>query len=104
MDLVDDIYPHNYGEVEALVGLNENYSRFKNETKSRKNPEQFHQAVKSVKRKVEEIHKLYEYMERLKLELSESSDGLKYKKYTESAIQKIKEAVKALHYKTKKLK
>jgi hypothetical protein len=43
-------------------------------------------------------------MERLKLELSESSDGLKYKKYTESAIQKIKEAVKALHYKTKKLK
>jgi hypothetical protein len=104
MDLVDDIYPHNYGEVEALVGLNENYSRFKNETKTRRNPEQFHQAVKSVKRKVEEIHKLYEYMERLKLELSESSDGLKYKKYTESAIQKIKEAVKALHYKTKKLK
>jgi len=166
MDLVDDVYPHKYGEVEALVGLNEidnnykigdiisfkdgedwkvvkvkdninklvikphnekakennisleidvdisyvkknineNYSRFKNETKSRKNPEQFHQAVKSVKRKVEEIHKLYEYMERLKLELSESSDGLKYKKYTENAIFKIKEAVKALHIKTKKLK
>jgi hypothetical protein len=104
MDLVDDVYPHKYGEVEALVGINENYSRFKNETKTRRNPEQFHQAVKSVKRKVEEIHKLYEYMERLKLELSESSDGLKYKKYTENAIFKIKEAVKALHIKTKKLK
>jgi len=104
LDMLTDNHPHNYGEVEALVGINENYNRFKNETKTRRNPEQFHQAVKSVKRKVEEIHKLYEYMERLKLELSESSDGLKYKKYTESAIQKIKEAVKALHIKTKKLK
>jgi hypothetical protein len=86
------------------MSLSENYSRFKNETKTRTKPEQFHQAVKSVKRKVEEIHKLYEYMERLKLELSESADGLKYKKYTENAIFKIKEAVKALHIKTKKLR
>ena len=104
MDLVDDLYPHDYKEVEKLVAINENYSRFKNETKTRTKPEQFHQAVKSVKRKVEEINKLYEYMERLKLELSENSDGLKYKKYTENAILKIKEAVKALHVKTKKLK
>lgn len=104
MDLVDDLYPHDYKEVEKLVQMNENYSRFKNETKTRTKPEQFHQAVKSVKRKVEEIHKLYEYMERLKTELSESSDGLKYKKYTENAILKIKEAVKQLHKKTKKLK
>jgi len=104
MDLIDDLYPHDYKEVEKLAALSENYSRFKNETKTRTKPEQFHQAVKSVKRKVEEIHKLYEYMERLKLELSESSDGLKYKKYPEIAIFKIKEAVKALHIKTKKLK
>lgn len=100
-------YIYDYDEfIDALSGdqINENYSRFKNETKTRTKPEQFHQAVKSVKRKVEEIHKLYEYMERLKLELSENSDGLKYKKYTENAIQKIKEAVKALHIKTKKLK
>ena len=104
LDMISDIYPHDYGEVEAQMALKENYGKFKNETKTRTKPEQFHQAVKSVKRKVEEIHKLYEYMERLKLELSESSDGLKYKKYTENAIFKIKEAVKALHIKTKKLK
>jgi hypothetical protein len=84
--------------------LSENYARFRNETKTRTKPEQFHEAVKSVKRRVQEINKLYEYMERLKMELSESSDGLKYKKYTENAIIKIKEAVKALHIKTKKLK
>jgi len=98
-------YIYDYDEfINALGTINENYSRFKNETKTRTSPEQFHQAVKSVKRKVEEIHKLYEYMERLKLELSEGNDGLKYKKYTENAIQKIKEAVKTLHIKTKKLK
>lgn len=84
--------------------LNENYSRFRNETKTRTKPEQFHEAVKSVKRKIQEINKLYEYMERLKLELSEDADGLKYKKYTENAIIKIKEAVKTLQTKTKKLK
>jgi len=104
MDLVDDIYPHKYGEVEKLMSMNENYARFRNETKTRTKPEQFHEAVKSVKRRVQEINKLYEYMERLQMELSESSDGLKYKKYTENAIIKIKEAVKALHIKTKKLK
>jgi len=98
-------YIYDYDEfINALGTINENYSRFKNETKTRTSPEQFHQAVKSVKRKVEEIHKLYEYMERLQKELSEGSDGLKYKKYTENAMQKIKEAVKTLHIKTKKLK
>jgi hypothetical protein len=104
LDMLIDNYLHSYEEVEAQMGLSENYSRFKNETKTRTSPEQFHQAVKSVKRKVEEIHKLYEYMERLQKELSEGSDGLKYKKYTENAMQKIKEAVKTLHIKTKKLK
>jgi hypothetical protein len=104
LDMISDIYPHSYREVEAQLALKENYNKFKNETKTRTKPEQFHQAVKSVKRKVEEINKLYEYMERLKLELSEGSDSLKYKKYTENAIFKIKEAVKALHIKTKKLK
>jgi hypothetical protein len=98
-------YIYDYDEfVNALGVINENYSRFKNETKTRTKPEQFHQAVKSVKRKIEEINKLYEYMERLKLELSEGEGNLKYKKYTENAIFKIKEAVKALHIKTKKLK
>lgn len=90
--------------VNAIGTINENYSRFRNETKTRTKPEQFHEAVKSVKRKIQEINKLYEYMERLKLELSEDADGLKYKKYTENAIIKIKEAVKTLQIKTKKLK
>jgi hypothetical protein len=63
--------------------LNEGYARFRNESKTRTKPEQFHSAVKQVKQKVNEINRLFEYMNRLQSELSESEGGLKYKKYTE---------------------
>jgi hypothetical protein len=89
---------------EKLEELEENYSRFKNETKTRKAPEQFHQAVKQVKRKVLEINKIFEYMDRLKEELSEQNNGLKYRKYTENAIFNIKELTRELYKKSKKLK
>jgi hypothetical protein len=84
--------------------LNENYSKFRTETKTRTKPEQFHQAVKAVKRKVQEIHKLYEYVSRLKTELSEGEDGLKYKVHTERALTQIKEMVSALHKNIKRFK
>jgi hypothetical protein len=85
-------------------GLNENYARFRNETKTRTKPEQFHNAVKSVKQKVNEINRLFEYMNRLQSELSESEGGLKHKKYTDKAIQSIKESTKQLFFKSTKLK
>jgi hypothetical protein len=84
--------------------LNENYARFRNETKIRTKPEQFHNAVKSVKQKVNEINRLFEYMNRLQSELSESEGGLKHKKYTDKAIQSIKESTKQLFFKSTKLK
>lgn len=84
--------------------LNENYARFKNETKTRSGSEQYHQAVKAVKRKVQEIGKLHTYLERMQKELSETQDGLKKKKYTEIAIAKIKEEVRQLNKKLRKLK
>jgi ferritin len=88
----------------ALAGLNENYARFRNETKTRSKPEQFHSAVKEVKKKVNEINRLFEYMNRLQSELKESEGGLKTKKYTENALQQIKEATKQLFFKSTKLK
>jgi len=84
--------------------LNEGYARFRNETKTRTKPEQFHSAVKQVKQKVNEINRLFEYMNRLQSELSESEGGLKYKKYTEKSIQQIKESTKSLFFKSTKLK
>ena len=84
--------------------INEGYAQFRNETKTRTKPEQFHTAVKQVKQKVNEINRLFEYMNRLQSELSESEGGLKYKKYTEKSIQQIKESTKQLFFKSTKLK
>jgi hypothetical protein len=81
----------------------ESYAHFRNETKTRTKPEQFHQAVKAVKKKVHEINKLMEYVDRLKCELNENN-SLKYKKHTENAIAQIKEHVAQLHNKVKKFK
>jgi len=91
-------------KASELKPLNENYARFRNETKTRTKPEQFHNAVKSVKQKVNEINRLFEYMNRLQSELSESDGGLKHKKYTEKSIQQIKESTKQLFFKSTKLK
>jgi hypothetical protein len=84
-------------------GLNENYNKFKNSTKTRTKPEQYHSAVKEVKKRVNEINRLFEYMDRLRSELNEGEE-IKYKKYTEKAIQQIKESTKSLFFKSTKLK
>lgn len=100
---VDD-YDSFVSAVEENETLQENYARFRNETKVRSGADQYHQAVKAVKKKVQEIAKLHTYLERMQMELSETQEGLKKKKYTEMAIQKIKEEVKQLNNKIKKLK
>lgn len=106
--LVSDNYPHDLeGELGADIqaaGLNENYSKFKTETKTRNKPDQFHQAVRAVKKKVQEINRLFEYVSRLKEELSEGQDGLKYKMHTEKALAKIKDMVNELNKNIKKFK
>ena len=83
--------------------LKEGYAKFRNETKTRSKPDQFHQAVKQVKQKMNEINRIFEYVDRLKSELSEG-ENLKYKKYTENAFTQIKESAKQLFLKSTKLK
>jgi hypothetical protein len=89
--------------VKKTVNLQEGYAQFRNETKMRSKPDQFHQAVKQVKKKVNEINRLFEYMDRLKTELSEG-EAIKNKKYTDNAIHQIKEETKKLFFKAIKLK
>jgi hypothetical protein len=84
--------------------INESYSKFKTETKTRGKSDQFHQAVREVRRKVQEINRLFEYVSRLKSELSEGEGGLKYKMHTEKALAKIKEMVSELNQNIKKFK
>ena len=83
--------------------IQEGYAQFRNATKTHSKPDQFHQAVKEIKKKMSEINRIFEYVDRLKTELSEGED-LKYKKYTENAFQQIKESAKSLFLKSTKLK
>lgn len=91
-------------EVDPFPHLKESYSRFKNETKTRGKSDQFHQAIREVKKKVLEINKMYEYVSRLKEELSEGGNALEYKIHTEKALHKIKEMVSELNKKIKRFK
>jgi hypothetical protein len=108
IDALSDIYPHDldkeFGSDIQAAGLNENYSRFKNETKTRGKADQFHQAVRQVRQKVQEINRLFEYVSRLKQELSEGEGGLKYRMHTEKALDKIKDMVNELNKNVKKFK
>lgn len=103
VEKIEDEEDDFYDDTE-LIELNESYSRFKNETKTRSKPDQFHQAIREVKKKVQQINKMYEYVSRLKTELSEGGDGLKYKMHTEKALNKIKEMVSELNHKIKRFK
>ena len=84
--------------------LNEvTYHKFKNEVKFRTKNEILHKAIREVKRKLSEIDRIVEYTSRIKQELSEGEEGLKYWKKTESNIATISEMVNQLNNKIKNL-
>lgn len=82
---------------------NENYSRFRNETKTRSKSEQYHKAILEVKKRTNELNKLLEYATRLKQELNQV-DELKSSRHTLNALDKVTETIKEVYIKAKKLK
>lgn len=105
-----DAYPHDE-EIEAVIskdlqaaGLNENYARFRNQNAKKNGPEQLHTAIKEIKKKLQEVDRLLEYTQRLKSEITEGSEGFKYKVHTERALEQVTETIKQLYIKNKKLK
>ena len=92
------------GLPESMEELQESYSKFKTETKTRGKSDQFHQAIKMVQKKVVEIGKLYQWVARLKADLSQGEDELKFKANTEKALQKIKDMVAELNQNIKSFK
>ena len=82
---------------------NENYSRFRNETKTRSKSEQYHKAILEVKKRTNELNKLLEYAVRLKEELNQV-DEIKSSRHTLNALDKVTETIKEVYIKAKKLK
>ena len=84
--------------------LNEvTYSKFKNDVKFRTKNEQLHKAIREVKRKLMEIDRIVEYTSRMKQELSEGEEGVKYWKATQKNVATISEMVNTLNNKIKNL-
>jgi hypothetical protein len=84
--------------------LNEvTYSKFKTEVKYRTKSEQLHKAIREVKRKLAEIDRIVEYTSRMKQELSEGEEGIKYWKATQKNVAAISEMVNHLNNKIKNL-
>ena len=83
--------------------LKENYSRFRNETKTRGKSEQFHEAVKIINKKLDEVNRLLEFTGTLKTELSEGEDNFEVKTNTKKSMDKVRGKVVEAYQKLKQL-
>ena len=93
-------------EVKDLWGkkaLEENYYSFRNETKTRGKSDQFHEAVKIINKKLDEVNRLLEFTGTLKTELSESEDAFEIKTNTKKSMDKVRGKVIEAYQKLKQL-
>ena len=79
------------------------YSKFKKDISYRSKTEMLHKGIKQVKRKLAEIDRIVEYTSRMKQELSEGEEGIKYWKATVNNVTQISEMVNNLNEKIKNL-
>jgi hypothetical protein len=102
-----DINTKLYESLNSIVKeelLNESsYNKFKKEVTFRTKSEQLHKAIREVKRKLAEIDRIVEYTSRMKQELSEGEEGVKYWKATQNNVSRISEMVNHLNNKIKNL-
>ena len=98
------IYEMKLNDMIEQGVLNEvSYGKFKKEVTFRTKSEQLHKAIREVKRKLAEIDRIVEYTSRMKQELSEGEDGIKYWKATQKNVANISEMVNQLNNKIKNL-
>jgi ribosomal protein L21E len=86
--------------VKFLESVNENYSKFKTETKTKTNEQQFHSAVRLAEKKIREANKILEYTAQLKNELNE----VKTSKNTQKLMERMTKGIAEAYGKMKKLK
>jgi hypothetical protein len=102
-----DIGTSMYESLQQIIKeelLNEvTYNKFKNEVKFRTKNEMLHRGIREVKRKLNEVERLIEYVSRMKGELLEDSDGVNYWKNTSKNINEIGETANRLSDKIKNL-
>ena len=89
-----------YKQIFEGEELNENYSRFKKETKTRTNEQQLHAAMRLAEKKIHEANRILEYTAQLRTELTET----KVNKNTQRLMEKITRSIAEAYGKMKRLK
>ena len=84
----------------TTMQLEENYSRFKKETKTRTNEQQIHAAMRLAEKKIHEANRILEYTTQLRTELNET----RVNKNTQRLMEKITRGIAEAYGKMKKLK
>lgn len=79
------------------------YSRFKKETERRTPREQLHKAVREIQMKMDEVNKLVDFTSKMRQELKENEDELKYLKRTKNSLYKIQEKIQFISNKIKQI-
>ena len=106
-DTSSDIASPKYESIQDIIKqelMNEaTYSKFKKDISYRSKTEMLHKGIKEVKRKLAEIDRIVEYTSRMKQELSEGEEGIKYWKATVNNVTQISEMVNTLNEKIKNL-
>lgn len=91
-------------EKQPEKGINESYSKFVKETKTRSKPQQFYEAAKLVDKKLKEINKLLEYTSKLKGDLFEDESCEDCGRRTSKVMERITKNIAEAYKKTKKIK
>lgn len=94
----------NKYKLSSLLNESITYSKFKNEVKTRTKQQQLHRSVKEVQKRLNEINKVLEYTNKMRKELNENGDNIKYSRFTEQALRQIKEMTVNLYKNIKELK
>jgi hypothetical protein len=106
-DTSSDIASPKYESIQNIIDqelINEaTYSKFKKDISYRSKTEMLHKGIKEVKRKLAEIDRIVEYTSRMKQELSEGEEGIKYWKATVNNVTQISEMINNLNEKIKNL-
>jgi len=82
--------------------LDENYSRFRKETKTRNEAQQYYEAIKAAHKKLDEANRILEYSKRLKEEMPEYSLQIETKN-TKKSIERLKLKIAEAYKKVKNL-
>jgi hypothetical protein len=89
-------------QYKDLWGLNESYSRFKKETSTRSNTQQYHEGIKLVRKELGKVNTIMEYLKKLKESLNDDGE-LRESRHTLKALEQLKERIKSVYVKAKTL-